>query len=389
VAPRPVTTSAASGRQDPTGPAVAIRVRGLTKRYGDLLAVGGLDLEISAGELFGLIGPDGAGKTSTFHILGGVMPATDGIVEIFGRSAREAREQVGYLTQAFSLYTDLSVDENLRYVGELRRVPPPVIQARGGRYLSLFGLGPFRRRLAGQLSGGMKQKLALACALVAEPEVLLLDEPTTGVDPVSRREFWDALVHLSADGMTIVVATPYLDEAERCHRVALMHAGRLLDVGAPGALRRRLDLERLEVRSPDLRNAEATLVRAAGLRDVQRFGDRLDVMTRDPKDGARRVRAALRAANVSLTSLRKAPPTLENTFVSLLRDLGGDGAAPPLPGGHVAVVDHGAVAIGARSLSRQYGAFTAVKGEDRSVDEGRVSGRRRGKKTPLLRLREV
>src|SRR5262249_21967856 len=176
-------------------------------------AVDGIDLDVGTGELFGLIGPDGAGKTSTFHILGGVMTATAGVVEILGRPAREARDHLGYLTQGFSLYADPSREEKLRYGGELRRMPRALIEARGGRYLGRFGLGPFRQRLTGRLSGGMKQKLALACALVAEPKVLLLDEPTTGVDPVSRREFWDALVQLSAEGMTIVVATPYLDEA--------------------------------------------------------------------------------------------------------------------------------------------------------------------------------
>jgi ABC-2 type transport system ATP-binding protein len=364
----------APGPREPVGTAVAIRVRGLTKRYGDLLAVGGIDLEIGAGELFGLIGPDGAGKTSTFHVLGGVMAATEGTVEILGRPVRQAREHVGYLTQAFSLYADLSVDENLRYVGELRRVPPALIDARGRRYLTLFGLGPFRQRLAGRLSGGMKQKLALACALVAEPEVLLLDEPTTGVDPVSRREFWDALVELSTGGMTIVVATPYLDEAERCHRVALMHGGLLLDVGTPAVLRQRLGLERLEVRSSDLRRVEGALVGSPGLRDVQRFGDRLDVLTPDPEDGARRIRATLRAAAVPLTSVRRASPTLENTFVALLRRLGDEPAAPPLPGRGAAPGDGMPVAIGARGLVKQYGDFTAVRDLTLAVRDGEIYG---------------
>ena len=201
-------------------PDAAIRVTGLSKRYGALEAVRGIDLEVRTGEIFGLIGPDGAGKTSTFQILGGVMEATAGGAELLGRPARNARPFVGYLTQAFSLYPDLSVRENLRYVGELRLVERADIERRGRRYLEMFGMDRFEDRLAGRLSGGMKQKLALACALVAEPRVLLLDEPTTGVDPVSRREFWDALVGLSSQGMTILVATPYLDEAERCHRVA-------------------------------------------------------------------------------------------------------------------------------------------------------------------------
>jgi ABC-2 type transport system ATP-binding protein len=198
--------------------------------------VQGIDLEVQAGEIFGLIGPDGAGKTSTFQILGGVMEATSGVAELLGRPAREARASVGYLTQAFSLYLDLSVAENLRYVGDLRRVPVPEIEQRGRRYLTMFGMERFTGRLAGRLSGGMKQKLALACALVAEPRVLLLDEPTTGVDPVSRREFWDALAQLSSQGITILLATPYLDEAERCHRRT--RCGRPSGCGASRCARR-------------------------------------------------------------------------------------------------------------------------------------------------------
>ena len=219
-------------------PGAAIRIRSLTKRYGDVEAIRGIDLDVRTSEIFGLIGPDGAGKTSTFQILGGVMEATSGIAELLGQPARQSRAYVGYLTQAFSLYQDLSVAENLRYVGELRGVPVREIEQRGQHYLAMFGMERFTDRLAGRLSGGMKQKLALACALVAEPRILLLDEPTTGVDPVSRREFWDALAQLSSQGITILLATPYLDEAERCHRVALMHEGRLHQVGTPAELRR-------------------------------------------------------------------------------------------------------------------------------------------------------
>src|SRR5215471_4058884 len=202
---------------------VAIRIRGLKKDYGETRAVRGVDLDINRGEIFGLIGPDGAGKTSMFQVLGGVMSQTSGEATILGRPAREARSYVGYLTQAFSLYLDLSVWENLRYIGDLRLVPPDAIEERSLRYLTMFGMERFRDRLAGKLSGGMKQKLALACALIVEPRVLLLDEPTTGVDPVSRREFWDTLATLSMQGITIMIATPYLDEAERCSHIALMY----------------------------------------------------------------------------------------------------------------------------------------------------------------------
>ena len=301
--------------------ASAISVRGLTKRYGTTEAVRGIDLEVEAGEIFGLIGPDGAGKTSTFQILGGVMEATAGQAELLGQPARQARDHVGYLTQAFSLYLDLSVTENLRYIGELRRVPPPEIARRGARYLTMFGMERFTDRLAGRLSGGMKQKLALACALVAEPRVLLLDEPTTGVDPVSRREFWDALAELSTQGMTILLATPYLDEAERCHRVALMHDGRIHRTGSPAELRRSLGLERLEVHAADLRRAADVLAARDEIVDVQRFGDRLDVMVRDAKEGERVVRETLSEAGLGMEGVRAATPTLENTFVSILRGL--------------------------------------------------------------------
>src|SRR5215471_7182849 len=200
--------SAAGNDEKPHGQRnAAIRVAGLFKRYGAIEAVRGIGFEIAKGEIFGLIGPDGAGKTSTFQILAGVMEPTAGTAEIFGHPARHSRSQTGYLTQAFSLYPDLTVAENLRYIGDLRGVPPTEITVRGGRYLRLFDMDRFEHRLAGKLSGGMKQKLALACALVPEPMVLLLDEPTTGVDPVSRREFWDTLAHLATGGLTILVAT--------------------------------------------------------------------------------------------------------------------------------------------------------------------------------------
>jgi ABC-2 type transport system ATP-binding protein len=354
--------------------APAIRVAGLVKRYGAVEAVRGIDLEVQPGEIFGLIGPDGAGKTSTFQVLGGVMSATDGVTELMGQPAREARSFVGYLTQAFSLYPDLSVRENIRYVGELRRVPREEIERRGRRYLEMFGMDRFGDRLAGRLSGGMKQKMALACALVAEPRVLLLDEPTTGVDPVSRREFWDTLVDLSSHGMTILVATPYLDEAERCHRVALMHQGQLVRTGTPAEIREGLGLFRLEVRTPDLRAAEAALSGRDGIADVQRFGDRLDVMVPDTAAGERAVRAALETVGPPLDSLRRGEPTLENAFVSILQSLEGPAHAPEFPG-HGREENHSdAVAIGARGLGKTFGSFTAVTGVDLAIRPGEVYG---------------
>ena len=354
-----------------SAPDVVIRTRALTKRYGAIEAVRGIDIDVRAGEIFGLIGPDGAGKTSTFQILGGVMEATSGAAELLGQPARQARAYVGYLTQAFSLYPDLSVRENLRYIGELRRVPVREIERRGNRYLRMFGMARFRERLAGRLSGGMKQKLALACALVAEPRILLLDEPTTGVDPVSRREFWDALAQLSSQGMTILLATPYLAEAERCHRVALIHNGRLHRTGTPAELRQSLGLQRLEVRASDLRRAEAALAQRDGIVDVQRFGDRLDVLVREVQSGEHAVRDALGPA---VESVRTASPTLENSFVAILRGLEGDARVPPFPDRRDQESADDPIAIGARGLRRTFGDFVAVKGIDLEVRYGEVYG---------------
>jgi ABC-2 type transport system ATP-binding protein len=352
--------------------AAAIEVRGLVKRYGPVQAVDGIDLEVRPGEIYGLIGPDGAGKTSTFQVLGGVMEATAGSVHLLGTPARQARAFVGYLTQAFSLYPDLSVTENLQYVGALRHVPAEAIEARGRHYLAMFGMERFADRLAGRLSGGMKQKLALACALVAEPRVLLLDEPTTGVDPVSRREFWDALARLSSQGITIVLATPYLDEAERCHRVALMYEGRIHRTGTPAELRESLGLRRLEVRAADLRRAATLLGDRPEIADVQRFGDRLDVMVRDLAAGERAVRAALGERGGA--DVRAAVPTLENTFVAILRGLDETRALPAFPRRRTAEPAGSAVAIGARAVGKAFGQFQAVKGIDLEVRYGEVYG---------------
>ncbi|HEX8149868.1 MAG TPA: ATP-binding cassette domain-containing protein [Pyrinomonadaceae bacterium] len=350
-------------------------MRDLRKSYGETLAVDGVSFDVRRGEIFGLIGPDGAGKTSVFQILGGVMRASGGEALMLGRTARAARAYVGYLTQAFSLYPDLSVAQNLRYVGELRRLSREVIESRGDRYLRAFDMDRFKGRLAGRLSGGMKQKLALACALVAEPKVLLLDEPTTGVDPVSRREFWDALARLSAEGMTIVAATPYLDEAERCHRVALMHAGRIRAEGSPAELRRGLGLMRLEVRAADLARAEEVLGGAGGAGDVQRFGDRLDVMVRDAAQGERDVRVALAEGGIEVTELRAGEPTLENTFVSVLRRLEGETKVPPFPAKRRARgAGRDGVAIEARDLRKTFGDFRAVKGVNLEVRYGEIYG---------------
>ncbi len=362
-----------------SGPAsAALRVRDLWKRYGRVEAVRGISFEVAEGEIFGLIGPDGAGKTSTFQILAGVMEASAGAAEVFDRPAREARSETGYLTQSFSLYPDLTVAENLRYAGDLRRVPRDAIAERGGRYLEMFDLSRFVDRLAGRLSGGMKQKLSLACALVAEPRVLLLDEPTTGVDPVSRREFWDAIAHLAAEGLTVLVATPYLDEAERCRRVALIHQGELRQVGTPAELRQALGARRLEVRTADLAEAERVLSTIAGpdqtIMDVQRFGDRLDVLTPDPDRAQDHLRTHLAAAGLRVLGTRVDAPSLENVFVANLRALGEEPARAPFPARHMHAALRGQVAIGARGLTKEFGPFVAVNNVSLEIRYGEIYG---------------
>lgn len=356
----------------------AIHAANLSKRYGAIEAVRNIDLDVGRGEIFGLIGPDGAGKTSTFQILAGVMEATSGRAEIFGRAAREARAQTGYLTQAFSLYPDLTVIENIRYIGDLRHVARKDTDERGRRYLRMFDMDRFENRLAGKLSGGMKQKLALACALVPEPDILLLDEPTTGVDPVSRREFWDTLAHLAAEGLTILLATPYLDEAERCHRVALMHNGVIQQTGSPPELRASLDAKRLELHLENLGKAEQILSEAESrdrdILDVQRFGDRLDVLVHDPKDATQAVRHILASAGLPVSDIREDEATLENVFVAKLRSLGDTIHQTPFPRRHSHENLRGQVAIGAKNLSRQFGAFTAVKNVNLQVRYGEIYG---------------
>src|SRR5712671_4882083 len=336
----PVTTAAtlSSVISDVSPRMSAVRVVRLAKKYGDTQAVGGIDLDISRGEIFGLIGPDGAGKTTTFQILAGVMGVTSGVAEIFGRPARLMRSQTGYLTQAFSLYPELTVKENIRYIGDLRSGPPRDIASRATRYLEMFDMLRFQDRLAGRLSGGMKQKLALVCALVPEPRVLLLDEPTTGVDPVSRREFWDVLAHLTAEGLTILVATPYLDEAERCHRIALMYQGEIHQIGTPVELRASLGAKRLELRTADLRKAASELSGETGpdkrIIDVQRFGDRLDLLVADPVVSRSAIETLFGSKGMAISDIQVGQPTLENTFVATLRALGEDTRSEAFPGDH-------------------------------------------------------
>ncbi|AFZ24659.1 ABC-type multidrug transport system, ATPase component [Cylindrospermum stagnale PCC 7417] len=385
--------TSATAREDylksPQSDVEVIQVAGLSKRYGKLVAVKGIDFAVKRGEIFGLIGPDGAGKTTTFHILGGVMEASAGKIEILGKRPRDARLSIGYLTQQFSLYLDLSIDENLRYSAGLREVPDQVFRQRRDKYLRLMSIEQFSDRIAGRLSGGMKQKLALCCALISQPEILLLDEPTTGVDPVSRREFWDILAAVAGQGVTIVVATPYLDEAERCDRLALIYDGQIQQIGTLGQLRKSLGLQRLEVRTDQIVAAEQILHNAIANKqttivDVQTFGDRLDVLVKDAAVGIAAVEKIFSQQQLQLQSIYTAEATLENVFVTRLRASGNDPAFLPFPRSRqqthplTTFSDSGGiggdVAIGAKNLKKVFGDFQAVKSVNLEICHGEIYG---------------
>lgn len=359
---------------------VVIQVQGLTKSYGKFQALHGIDFEVSQGQIFGLIGPDGAGKTTTFQILAGVMEASGGEVQVLGQSPRDARLGIGYLTQQFSLYLDLSIDENLRYSAGLREIRQDLFLKRRAKYLQLMGLEKFGSRLAGQLSGGMKQKLALCCALVSQPQVLLLDEPTTGVDPVSRREFWDVIAALAAEGVAIVVATPYLDEAERCHQVALMYEGQVHSYGTPAQLQTGLGLKRLEIRTNDLEVAEQVLLASSGnthsttIVDVQTFGDRLDVLVEDSKKGEAQIRTIFAKHHLQIQSSYATEPTLENVFVTRLHHSGSDPQFISLPRFKGGKGGSSSVAINTQNLSKVFGSFQAVRDVNIEVRYGEIYG---------------
>jgi ABC-2 type transport system ATP-binding protein len=305
-----------------TTDAAPIRFDAVTRRYGAITAVASLTLDVRAGEMFGLIGPDGAGKTTTIRLAGGLLTADGGTVRVFGhdpvKEHRRITGEVGYLSQRFSLYGDLSIDENIAFFAEIHGVRD--YRPARDRLLEMTQLTRFRDRRADRLSGGMKQKLALACTLVHEPRLLLLDEPTTGVDPVSRREFWKLLSEFLARGLTIVMATPYLDEAERCARVALLHEGRLLALDTPARLQHALAGELLEVIADAPRPPVEVLARATGVADVQSFGDRAHVRVRRGELGPARaaIQAALATAAVPLVSMRPIAASLEDVFIDLI-----------------------------------------------------------------------
>jgi ABC-2 type transport system ATP-binding protein len=303
---------------------IALSVDNVVKRYGSVTALNGISFDVRQGEMFGLIGPDGAGKTTTIRLLCGLLHADGGTVRVLGSDPvakhGEITQSVGYLSQRFSLYGDLSIDENIAFFAEIHGVQR--YEARRRRLLELTQLLPFRTRLADRLSGGMKQKLALACTLIHEPRVILLDEPTTGVDPVSRREFWKLLAEFLQQGITILVSTPYLDEAERCHRVALLHDGRNLALDTPDALRRSLPGRMLELTVADQARAVPVIKSTPAVVDVGVFGERVHVRLAPDAgpDAAEKVTQSLARAGFHVAGSRTVQASLEDVFIARLEE---------------------------------------------------------------------
>ncbi|HNS15162.1 MAG TPA: ABC transporter ATP-binding protein [Syntrophorhabdaceae bacterium] len=300
----------------------AITITGLTKSFGGNIAVDNLNLEVHRGELFGLVGPDGAGKTTIMRLLAAIMSPDSGEAWIAGSSilheGERVKEKIGYMSQRFGLYEDLTVMENILFYADLYEVPKKERPARIERLLGFSNLTPFRERLAGKLSGGMKQKLGLACALIHTPEVLFLDEPTNGVDPVSRRDFWRILYNLLKERVTIFVSTAYLDEAERCTRIGLIHKGRLIMTDNPAKIRRSVPLEMVEIWATDARKAAEAAKGMAGVKDVSVYGNRFHAALAEP-GSADRIMEQLKEKGIAVTDYRPVLPSLEDVFISIVR----------------------------------------------------------------------
>lgn len=316
-----------------------IIAQNLIKTFSSKPAVDGINLHIAPGEIYGLVGADGAGKTTTMRLICGALKPDSGEVSVCGfdirRQTEQAREQIGYLSQRFSLYEDLTVLENIRFFAEVRGLKPDEWYPRSLDILEFVGLSDFKDRFAGQLSGGMKQKLGLASALVTSPSVLLLDEPTTGVDPVTRQDFWQLIIRLVSQPrlpnpelsniesrVSVLISTPYMDEAARCHRVGFMKKGRLVAEGTPGELRAMLNGRILELRGNPLAEIRHHALEVRGVENVQAFGDRLHLRV-SPGQAASAIQhlpAQLQPTGVSIESLRPLPPTLEDVFIALSKD---------------------------------------------------------------------
>lgn len=300
-------------------PGATIVIDNVFKSFADVKAVDGISLSINKGEMFGLVGPDGAGKTTTIRMMCGLLTSDKGTISLFDldiiKNKKKIQNRIGYLSQKFSLYGDLSVDENIEFFADIHNVHH--YKDRRNELLEFTRLIPFRDRLADRLSGGMKQKLALACSLIHKPDILFLDEPTTGVDPVSRRDFWKILSGLLKEGITIFMSTPYLDEAERCNRTAFMNKGKIIGLDTPQEIKKIIKNKIFEIVSPEIRNAYA-IIKESGA-EVQLFGDRMNVFTTNTFT-IEKILDKLKKSSIEVSSYRTINPSLENVFIHLVEE---------------------------------------------------------------------
>ena len=316
-----------------------IQTTNLTRHFGDLTAVDHLSLEIAEGEIFGLVGPDGAGKTTTLRMLCSLMDPSEGQVTVAGydvtKDAEAVKDRIGYMAQRFGLYADLTVKENMFFYADLFGISSAERAELMSRLLRMTRMEPFRERAAGKLSGGMKQKLALMCTLLHHPQILFLDEPTNGVDPVSRRDFWAILYQLVKDGMTVLITTAYLDEAERCNRVGLMHQGQLVRCDSPGVLKTSLEETCFEVRAQDRRVVQELLEGSRGVVSVEPAGATLHVFLTPSVTTVEELQKAVMTKGLEPVSFKQIVPSLEDVFIALIRKAGagglGSGARNPGP----------------------------------------------------------
>ena len=321
-----MTTRPGNAPTDAEG--IAIRAHGLTKRFGKLVAVDHVDLEVPARHVYGFLGPNGSGKSTTIRMLCGLLTPTDGEIEVLGlrvpAQADELRSHIGYMTQKFSLFEDLTVRENLEFLAAIQGVPKAATKGRVDELIEQYHFGDRQKQLAGTMSGGQKQRLALACAVIHEPELLFLDEPTSAVDPESRRDFWEKLFELADVGTTLLVSTHLMDEAERCHRLAILDAGALVADGTPHELTAKLEGRTFLVHAADSRRAQHALVDVQGVLGVAQVGNTLRVLTTGAGDARQRVDKALADAGQK-GDVVPAPPNLEDVFVAATRgDDGGE-----------------------------------------------------------------
>ena len=302
-----------------------IQSKSLTRTFRQTRAVDALDLSIRRGEIFGLVGPDGAGKTTILRLLAGLLDITEGSLFVDGHDlsshAETIKPLIGYMAQQFSLYSELTVQENLAFFADIFDVMGDVRRERVQRLMNFARLTEFEDRRAAHLSGGMQKKLALACTLIHEPKILLLDEPTTGVDPVSRREFWDILTDLYMAGTTIVISTPYMDEADRCSRVGLIYHGRLVICDEPRRIRRMVEGEIIELRPDDWRRTREMIQAIPGVLEVQTYGEMLHIFLDSAEKRLPTIEATLRDSGISYRGLRRAQARMEEAFISLIRGM--------------------------------------------------------------------